>query len=179
MHLAYIRCGSVKKRQGFLCAKRPCPPRRPQPAFFFHFSMVSFIRRRRIKNGVSVYIGYVVAEIGYAVLLRYLLESERKLHGWLFWGNIASRYKFGCVFRRRLPLSFGNEAGWHVQLPSARSTPLQTRRFVRSSKTTWRTLRARLASVAFPIKTLSRLLFAPTWDFSRWHSRASSTTSAP
>ena len=32
--------------------------------FFMPFSMVSFVRRRRIKNGVSVCIGYVVTEIG-------------------------------------------------------------------------------------------------------------------
>ena len=37
---------------------------------FVPFSMVSSFCRRRIKNGVSVCIGYVVAEIGYAVLLR-------------------------------------------------------------------------------------------------------------
>ena len=63
MHLMCIRCGYVKKAAGtFFARKRSavCAVH----SLHFHFSMVSFVRRRRIKSGVSVCIGYVVTEIG-------------------------------------------------------------------------------------------------------------------
>ena len=63
MHLMCIGCGSVKKQQGFFVRETPLPSA-SSTACIFHFSMVSSFCRRRIKNGVSVYIGYVVAEIG-------------------------------------------------------------------------------------------------------------------
>ena len=86
MHLVCIRCGYVKKAAGtFFARKRPavCAVH----SLHFHFSMVSFFCRRRIKNGVSVCIGYVTTEIGYAVLLRYLFGIREEASWVAFLGQ--------------------------------------------------------------------------------------------